>query len=280
MKVTQEQLIEALQKLGVQDVEIVENADDSEYNLSELLTTVDTTRTPIIKQKVEGELTDSITAAKLGELNGMFKKMIAKTFGVSASQLYKLETTDEALEFAKKAYTEQFDGDKQETDRKFNELVERYNKEKEEVENEWKGKYTKLEDEHYTGKMIEHLHEQLKEVPTTWDKMVAAKEILNYSKSLYDVKIEDGKLNYYEKGTNRIALNKAGNEHLKHADIAREYLEPRNGWATDTRNLKPTEQQQNNNIKKEVNPYVDVTQTDKLADTWQAIEQARAAATE
>lgn len=275
MKVTQSQLLELLAKLGVQNAEIVETETDSEFDMSATLNTVDATRTPIIKQKVEGELTDSITTAKQGELNGMFKKMLAKTFGVSRSQLDKFDTMDEAVEFAKNTYSEQFEGDKSEMEKKYNELVANFNTEKEKVVTEWQTKYNQLQDEHLTAKQIEVLHERLKEAPITWDKMVAAKEMLSYAKGKYDVKIEDGVVKYYEKGTNRLALNKAGNEELKDVDIAREYLEPRNGWAKDTRHEKPSEIQKPHVPKQEVNPYLDKGQGDKLAASWQIVEQLR-----
>lgn len=280
MKATQEQVIALLAKLGVQNAEIVETEAESDFDISEAINTVDIARTPIIKQKVEGELTDSITNAKQGELNGMFKKMIAKTFGVSRSQLDKLDTMDEALEFAKTNYSEQFEGDKAEMDKKYNELLSKFNTEKETITSEWEQKYNQLQDEHLTAKQIEVLHERLKEAPITWDKMVAAKEMLAHAKSKYDVKIEEGVVKYYEKGTNRLALNKAGNEELKDLDIAREYLEPRNGWAKDTRNEKPSEIQRQQPAKPVKNTYVDGRVNDKRMASIAAAEAARAAAAE
>lgn len=273
MKATESQLIELLAKVGVQDVEIVEKEEDSDFDASASLTAIDTARTPIIKQKIEGELTDSITTAKQGELNGMFKKMLAKTFGVSRSQLDKFDSMDEAVEYAKTSYAEQFDGDRAEMEKKYNTLLERHNEEKQKIENEWKTKYTQLEEEQLTAKQVEYIHSQLKDKPITWDRMIAAREILNHAKSKYDVKLEDGKIKYYEKGKNIAALNAAGNEAINDNDIFREYLEPRNGWAKDTRHETPKELP-----KKEVNPYIERQQGDKLSASWEAIEAARAAA--
>lgn len=280
MKLTIEQVSEALNKVGVQNVEIVEDAAESDFDISEVLTAVDTARTPIIKQKVEAELTDSITSSKMGELNGMFKKMLAKTFGVSRSALDKFDTMDEAVEHVKTSFSDNFEGDKKAMDERYNELLTKFNTEKDTLNKEWEEKYNKLDSDVQTAKQIELLHEKLKEAPITWDKMVAAKETLSHAKGLYDVKVEDGQLKYYEKGTTRLALNKAGNEPLNHMDIAREYLEPRNGYAKDTRGEVPKELHKSGIPKPETNPYIEGKVNDKRSASIDAVERARAAAAE
>lgn len=275
MKLTKEQAIQSLQKLGVKDVEIVEDTEQSDFDISTVLDAVDSTRAPIIKQKVEAEITDTITSSKMGELNGMFKRELAKVFGVSRTQLDKFDNMGEAVEYVKATFSEQFEGDKAEMDRKYNELLNKFNTEKETITTEWEQKYNQLNDEVLTAKQIEILHERFKEAPITWDKMAAAKETLSNAKAKYDVKIEDGELKYYEKGTNRLALNKAGNENLKDLDIAREYLEPRNGWAKDTRNETPKQLPPNHLPKTKVNPYQQGSVNDKRNASIQAVEALR-----
>lgn len=277
MKATQTQIIEFLQKLGVVDVEIVENEDDSEFNASEALTSVDGSRTPIIQQKIEEGLRDSITPEIKGEIYGRVNATLSKEFGVSRSLLEKAENVNDVAALIKQEYTSNFEGDKSEMEKKYNELLSTKSQEVEAKETEWKDRYAQLEDSYYTREMIDYVLAKLKDAPVTWDRQIAAKEILADAKNKYDVKIEDGELKLYDKGKNTLALNDAKNEPINITDYSRGYLQDRNGWAKDMRGAKPQEIVRGQS-KKEVDPYIDRGQGDKISNSWEAIKAAREAA--
>lgn len=275
MKLTAEQAVQLIQKVVAPDANIVESEEESDFDISAALTAIDNNRSKILKPKIEAEVRETITTQVEGEVFGKTQSKLVKAFGVQRSTLSKAANIEEAIELAKNHYSEQLDGDKADTERKYNELVATQTAEREKLENEWKQKYSTLENEHLRGKKIELLKSEIKTAPTTWDRDVAANEILRYAEEKYDVKLENGALVYYQKGSNLVATNAAGNDHIKHADIAREYLEPRNGWETDTRKLQPQQPLGNPPATPPKNPMIDRKQGDKLVELKQAIEAKR-----
>lgn len=276
MNLTKEQALTLIQKVVAPDAKIVDSEDDSDFDISNALTAIDNNRATILKPKIESELRSTITTQVEGEVFGKTQSKLVKAFGVQRSTLSKASNIEEAIELAKTYYSEQLDGDKTETERKYNELVALQNAEKEKLENEWREKYSTLENEHQRGKKIEALKAELKSIPTTWDRDVAAKEILKDAEEKFDVKLENGSLVYYQKGTNLVATNAAGNDHIKHVDIAREYLQPRNGWETDTRKLEP-KQPLTDTPPTPANPMLDRKQGSKIDALREQIESRRTA---
>lgn len=271
MKLTQEQAIALLKKVGVQDAEIVETEDLSDFDQSAALTAIDESRKPIISQKLDGESREEIKSQVMGELVGRIHGQLSKTFGASRSQLDKTEKLEDAISLAKAHYSSQFDGEKAEMDKKYNELVQQYNADKENLSKDWESKYNTLKNTVDEKEMVEIMLGKLKDAPITWDKTLAAKEVLSHAKSKYDLAIKDGDIVYYEKGSERVALNEAKNEHVKHMDIAKEHLSARNGWATDNRAATPKGVGQNQQPPKNNFSHLMEQSTDKLERSKQMI---------
>jgi len=98
-KLTTKQLTDLFSKLTNQSVELVENDTDSDYNEDTLLSAVDGTRTPIIRQLLKTEIHGEASR----KVNDAYRKSISSKFGVPLADLNGLES-DAILEKAIEHY--------------------------------------------------------------------------------------------------------------------------------------------------------------------------------
>lgn len=176
-KFTAKQLTDLLSKLTNQAVELVENDTDSDYDENVLLSAIDSSRTPIIKQLVK----DDIHGEALRKTNDAYRKSISSKFGVPLSELNGLES-DAILEKAIDHYkSNSTDSDKAQQ-KKIDEILKAHSDEVARINGDWEKKHNEVTGQLTRKSLIDVLakaHKNATGLPVDMNKDKAAEAFLS-----------------------------------------------------------------------------------------------------
>lgn len=96
MKFTQKQLVDFALKAGVPVVEVVADDAASDYSEDTALQDVHKAVTPILKSKIEADLTTSLEPTLTGKITGQMYGLLAKESGLTRAELEKMKIGDAA----------------------------------------------------------------------------------------------------------------------------------------------------------------------------------------
>jgi hypothetical protein len=176
-KLTNKQLTDLLSKLTNQSVELVENDEDSDYNEDTLLSAVDGTRTPIIRQLLKTEIHGEASR----KVNDAYRKSISAKFGVPLSELNGLESDavlEKGLEYYKNNTT---DSDKTQQ-KKIDEILKAHSDEVARINGDWEKKHNEVTGQLTRKSLIDVLakaHKNATGLPVDMNKEKAAEAFLS-----------------------------------------------------------------------------------------------------
>lgn len=271
MKLTQAQAIELLKSAGLVDAEVVADEAESTYNLDDALGSIDTTRSQILEPKFTAKMQEDSWKNASAKYGSAMRKLLAKSSGLSRSQLDKIEDDEAAISKAFEHYTQSVSGDANETKKRLDEIIEAHNAEKEQLISQHTEQLTAEKNIRLDRYAQDYIADVLKDAPfpNKADRNILAKDYYNYLKAEYLTQYdEDGKkINLFDKSKPTFpAMN--GNVPVDLKEKAKEFFTPRGQWETDMRNVNPAEAMRNiptqeYNAPKQLNPN-DPNQTPAL----------------
>lgn len=241
-KVTADYLPKLLKDLGV-DVVVVEDEADIEYDEKAIYEAIDANRALILEPKISEKVKSEIAGVSGSKL----RRKLVQTTGVSRKVLDEIQDDDEAIKTALKFYEDKFSGDAQEMNRKFVELSESYEAERQafenrvkEVESQWKHKYNSrnIVDE------IETQYLSKIKLPKEANRKFLAKQFYDQLSQQYDLDFDEteNKTIVRQKGKEFIAQNKQGTKPFDWKEAADDFIKPFGYPTSDTRDIDPAEE--------------------------------------
>lgn len=239
-KLTTAQLTEFLQSIGLNDVQLVEDDTQADYNADSLLQAVDSSRRGIIEPQVIQSQKQSLYAQMkaavekdnikfLSELSGLDKKNFD---GKSHDEAVKA-----AIEHIKSNTASDADAQK-----KIDEILASHAAEKQRLESEYTSKYSELEGKYTKREILNHIvkaHKEAKGLPTNANIEKLAELFYEAKKSDVVMRInENGELALYDpKSPDTVMLNSTKTAHVGLKDLIQPHYEALGIWATDTRDV-------------------------------------------
>lgn len=240
MKVTQSQLIELVQiAAGVQNVEVVEDESQSDYNQDTALQAIDSNREGIIRPRIEGTLRETIEKEVGGIHGGKLETWLTKNTGISRAAM-KDKSDEEKVALAVKHLTSQLDGDKQATQAKIDEILAEHNQQLESIKGDYESKLTAANQKYISREIRDYMKAELKDFPfkSDVDRDVAVEDLHNALMSKYDLNFDEANkaVKLFTKDKPGIeALNAAQTNKITIKDEATAYFTPRGQIAKDMR---------------------------------------------
>lgn len=249
-KITQKQLIESLQAAGVQHVEVVEDETQSDFNVDDILSSIDKSRSAIILPQHEATMFEKANTGAMGRVIGTVASELSRTFGIPRAEIVKFADLKEMVSKSADLYTANLDKDKTALAKQLEEMGTAHQVAIEAKDSEWGDKYKKAQDRYIDRDIDAALVEALKDAPflPTTDKTQAAKLLKNQLKGDYDLSYDEEtkQVSLLQKGTKIAALNATNTSALKPFDKAKDIFEPLGMWQKDMRGINPTDAMRNN----------------------------------
>jgi hypothetical protein len=250
MKVTLQQLTEFVKAAGVAHVEVVEDESQSDYNIDNALTEIDSSRTSIIRPKIEQEIQTNAQ----GKVFGIVKGALARITGAGRGEIDKFEKIEEAIDFAVKHKSSLLEGSQSDIDAKFNALAENHQKEKDALKAEYESKISEATNKYVQRDIQNSLATQLGSapLPDNTDRLIAANDFQKHLAEKYHVTYDEAAkmIKLYDKENNAApALNSSKTNPVNIMDEAKEYFTPRGLWRTDMRDVNPKEAMEQQRLK-------------------------------
>lgn len=244
MKLTAKQAQELLKHAGLQDVELVEDEKESEYERDGALQAIDNARGEYIKPKIEETLKTEIESRIAGKVGGALERALIRKTGIDAAAFKGITKDDDKIDLAVQHLMSNQDKDKQDVQLELQKIADKHQQEKETIQKEWEGKYGELNEKYVSRDIKEYFRGFLKDKPVLGDRDVAAEDLYRFTKDDYIQKYNEEKkvVELYSRANPAMpAMNSAGTLPLDLAEYAKEKFKPRNMWADDTRHIKPTD---------------------------------------
>jgi hypothetical protein len=176
-KLTTKQLTDLVSKLTNQSVELVENDTDSDYNEDTLLSAVDGTRTPIIRQLLKTEIHGEASR----KVNDAYRKSISSKFGVPLADLNGLES-DAILEKAIEHYRLNTTDTEKSQQKKIDEILKAHSDEVTRITSDWEKKHNEVTGQLTRKSLVDVLakaHKNATGLPVDMNKDKAAEAFLS-----------------------------------------------------------------------------------------------------
>lgn len=240
MKLTQAELI-ALAKLVGVDAQVVEDSNESEYDSNAALQAIDGTRSKILQPKWEQEHSERLESQVNGKLGNIIERALIKELGVDKSVFQDGMKDSDKIRAAAAAFKSNLEGDQASIDKKFTEMLEKHNAEREQLSAEYEGKLKAANDRYVEKEIFEYYQNETSKFPLSerTDKVAATRNFVNHLQSKYHIGYDEAKkiAGLYDKNNPKaMALNAAGNNLVDIMEEAKSYFTPLGIWETDTRN--------------------------------------------
>lgn len=240
-KLTQAQLTALLSKLLSQDVELVENDADSDFNEEALISAIDKGRTPIIKQLVSKD----IHGQALRTTNTAYRSSISKLFNIPLSEIEGLES-EELLTRAMEAYKSTLPDAGKDAQKKIDEMLKAHADEKQKITQEFQQKHSELESRLTRKSMIDVLrkyHKDASGLPEKANRDKLAEVFLSHLQGNAIVKLNDAgdEIELYDpKNPETRLLNSSSTANVSVSDMMKPYYLDLGMWNEDTRDVSAT----------------------------------------
>lgn len=247
MKLTQSELTAFLQGIGITTVEIVDKEEESEFDKDELLTAVDDNRKQILKPLIESEVKERLISEAKGTAGGSLRSELARSTGMKRADLERIEKDADAIKAAIDYKMGLIEGDKAETDKKVNEILEAHRLEKESLINDYDAKLQSANQKYIDRDINEFVAAQLKDapIPKNADRNVLAKDFVKHLQDKYHLNYDEATKAaelYLKDKPDMPAMNAAKNAKISILDEAKEFLTPRGLWEKDMSGRSPEEE--------------------------------------
>ncbi len=284
VKLTLTEALDLLAKAGVQAVEIVEKAEESDYvttakaaepvTSDTLLVAIDASRESIIAPKILHAKTGELQTAITGKINGSLRSQLSQKTGIPLADLKDLNSQD-AIQKAYDFYANTLGVDKQELIKERDEMMKSHAadkataiKEKDTEIDGWKNKYTEKE---IIAKLVVD-HNEAKGLPPNANKAALAKQFKSHldGKAIVKYNEEKDEVELYDKSKPELRLYASDSKvnYAKPADFLKPYYSDLGIWNEDNRNINPADEM----AKRQQQGYKPVTvdKTGKAVDPVQA----------
>lgn len=242
MKCTPQEAISLLQEVGL-TVELVE--EGSEYDKNSAIQAIDAKRSEFLAPQIIQEFKDSeINKIKAAQGGSLRSKLVRKT-GISRSELDKIQNDEEAIEAAFAFKAASLEGDKEETNKRIDEILNTHKLEVEGIKKEYQSQLAQAEEKYISKEMKEYFTSILKDAPLPQDsdRSLLAELVMNHIKGKVDLKLdaESKQPIAYKKGTEERLLNESRTAVYDFMPDVKSFLEPMGLWQKDTRGLNPSD---------------------------------------
>lgn len=257
IKLTLAEALSLLAKVGVQAVEIVDKAEDSDFvttkdsdkpvNNDTLLMAVDASREAIIAPKVIQAKTGEIHASVTGRINGALRSQLSQKTGIPTADLKDLDST-EAIGKAYDYMMSKVGGDKETLIAERDSLMQAHSKALKDNDTKWEGKVNevtgKLTNKEIIAKLVKD-HNEAKGLPITANRAALAATFKNYLDGKAIVKYNEAKdeIELYDKANPdlRLYTNESKTTYLQPSDDIKSYYTNLGIWNEDNRGVKPAD---------------------------------------
>lgn len=261
MKLTSKQLTEFLSSLAGEDVEVVEDDSQSDFNRESALEKIDNTRKPILRSLISDELRSEIEPSIAGKFGGTLERALIRETGIDAKAFTKDMKDADKIKLAIEFKAGQLDKDKSEWQNEIRRMAEEreqtiqeWQNKVAETEKTWKGKYNQKE-------IHNSLFSELQKAPLNpkADKSALSKDFYAHMSSKYNLSYDEvnSAIQFFKlDNPDMPAESDAPNGKIDIMKEAEAYFKPRGLWETNTSNLEmpnvgnnyvPTAQQQGHN---------------------------------
>lgn len=278
MKLTQQQLSRLLKGIGLEDVELVENDAEADFDNDAALSIIDGNRRKVLEPQLKSEIEAEIRPAIEGATHGKWKAALNRVTGVGHKRMEGIDNVDEIARLAVGHKIESVAGTQEETTKRFEEMMKTHNEAIEAKEKEWSGKYEELNNKYVSRDMLDSIKGKLKDapLPEKLDRDIAAKDLMNYLREKYHLSYDEAakQVALMDKANPAIpALNEAKNAQIDILAEARSFFEPRNNWMTDMRNVNPADAMANKGQRPVINNQAPTGRTTVEAQRQQRLQQ-------
>lgn len=241
MKLTPKQQTELLSSLLNEDVEVVENETDSDFDRGVAVDKIGASLMPTLKSQYEKEWREEFEPKIAGKVGGTLERMLIRETSIDG-KLLKGKSDEEKIKIALEYKMGQLDKDKSEWQEELKRvgdekqaLIDQYEAKVKEVENDWRGKYNQKEINNF-------YRSQLDKAPLNpkTDKEIASRDFTQYMATKYNLSFNEAAnmVEYFQKDKPELpAQSKSASGKIEIMSEMEEYFKPRGLWETNTSNL-------------------------------------------
>lgn len=244
MKLTANQAAELLKAAGLAHAEVVENDSDSDFDMDEGLSAIDSSRTEIIRPRLLETEKPLLEKEFTGKLNGTLNRVLARVTGMSAKDFTEGMSYEEKVKLAMDhVHAKAGEGSKAAADQ-IEEIRQAIIAEKDTEVNEWRGKHDMLVEKTTRAAKLAYMQKWIADKPIKGDKIVAAEDLLEYAEKDFVVKYDEskGEIGLFSKTNPELpAMNAANTQMIDLTEYAKNQFKRRDNWAEDTRHINPRE---------------------------------------
>lgn len=240
IKLSKETAVELLTRLGVEDVELVDNAEDADKTVdydsivAKVIPEVDPADAPVDVQK-------EVDAA-IGRQMGTIYSLAAKTFGLKRSEVDALKP-DELLSKLKSTAESRFTQTESALRQELEEKINSHNEDLEKINADWEVKLNSQREKFIERDIVDHFRKEYATIPKKGgDIDLLSETALSRARMKYDVKWNEalGKLEFFEKGNPEKEVL-VGKNKLDTKTFLTEFNKGVGNEATDTSHLVPSQ---------------------------------------
>jgi hypothetical protein len=240
IKLSKETAVELLTRLGVEDVELVDNADEADKTVdydgivAKLIPEVDPNAQTVDVQK-------EVDAA-IGRQMGSIYSLAAKTFGLKRSEVDSLKP-DELLAKLKTTAEGRFTQTESALRQELEEKINSHNEDLEKINADWEVKFSSEREKFIERDIVDYYRKEYSNIPKKGgDLDLLAETALSRARMKYDVKWNEAakKPEYFEKGIpdKRVLVGKS---ELDTKTFLTEFNKGLGNEATDTSHIVPSQ---------------------------------------
>lgn len=212
MNIHQSELLEFLTSIGL-NVTVVADDQQSEFNKDNLLSDVDKNRLSLHRPRIESELRDQYTTEAQGKSGGILRTQLARNFGMSVSDFKDLKD-EEAILKAISHFKSLQDGEKEDVNKKIDEIIRKNKEASDAYKIEMEGKLADAVKKYHDRDIKDFVQSKLKDVAIKPDADISkvAALVINSLSDELDFKYDE---------ENRAAVPFYKNSELKALNIAK-----------------------------------------------------------
>lgn len=250
MKFTQDQLKDFAIKAGVPVVEIVADAKDSDYNEDTALQDVHKAITPILKPKIEADLSTSLEPSIKGKVTGQMYSVLARETGLTRSELEKMSVED-AIKHATAHINSKGSADTTALRQEITDLVATHNKNLDALKATHQTELGAAQQRYIDRDIKAYLADNIiGKAPLLEgaDKSFWADQLLVRLQSKFHITYDEATkaIQLFKKDQTSVpALNAAGTANINPMDEFKDLATPAGVWKKDMRNNNPGEAMKN-----------------------------------
>lgn len=244
MKLTQEQLLILAKTVGIQDVQLVEDEKDSEFDLDVALQSIDSNRSTILKPQFEQELRADLEKSIAGKVGGTLESGLKRTLGCPSSIFTPDMKDPQRIEAALNWKVAQLDGSVQDAQKEIASILEKHQADMDATKQDYEAKLSEANQKYIDRDIQEFIQGRLKDapLPTTSDRAVVTKDFVQHLRSKYHLNYDEAKKQvdlHLKDNPSMLALNENKTKPIEILAEAEQFFSPRGLWMKDMRHEAP-----------------------------------------